>query len=134
MTRRAALALFLAAGCASPEARPPAPDDLRVGHLGHDLGTYLAIGGVRSMAGKSGPSLLLVDTVNGERRDPPIPIWVSDVLLVEGARVELHGYESGRYIGIPDEVSRITGEVAQAAWQFQHFFVATSIESGAARR
>ena len=106
------------------------PDDLRSGRLGHPLGTYLTIGGVREMAGKSGDGTMRVDTVDGQRFDPPVQIWIDNVKLDESVRVELVGYESGRYIGIPDDVSRATGEVSQAAWQFQRYFIATSIGSG----
>ena len=130
------LALTTASGCARgtrtlpPHSSAHARDDLRVGALGHDIGTYLTIGGVRSMQGKSGPGTLLVDTVDSQRLDPPTSIWVENVILDEHGRVELKGYESGRYIGIPDEVSSATGQVAQAAWQFQRYFIATSIETG----
>jgi len=138
MKRRivSSIALLIAAGCASPETRAPAAparEDLHAGRLGHELGTYLSIGGFRDTSGKSGPSLLRVDTVNGQRLDPPVSLWVEDVLLKAGERVELQGYESGRFIGIPEDVTRATGEIAQAEWQFQRYFIATAIVSGGVR-
>jgi hypothetical protein len=78
---------------------------------------------------------MLVDTVDGARLEPPVQIWVEDVVLSAGERVELAGYESGRFIGMPDDVARRTGlPLTQAEWQFQNYFIATSIQSGGARR
>jgi hypothetical protein len=74
-----------------------------------------------------------VDTVDGAKLDPPVSIWIEGVVLAERERVELKGYESGRFIGVPDEVARATGQATQAVWQFQRYFIATSIESGSER-
>ena len=123
-------------GCSNerrPRPDPPAQEDLHQGHLGHPLGTYLTIRGVRDTSGKSGASTLRVDKVNGVALDPPVSMWIDGVVLSEDERVELKGYESGRFIGVTDEVARATGQVTQAAWQFQRYFVATSIESGGVR-
>jgi len=112
----------------------PAREDLLLGRLGHWLGTYLTIGGVLDTHGKSGSGLMLVDTVNGAPIEP-VDLWIEGIVLPPGERVVLAGYESGRFIGMPHGVAEATGRpLTQAVFQFQRYFIATSIESGAARR
>lgn len=101
------------------------------GRLGHPLGTYLTIEGMRSEHGKTGVRTLAVETVNGKSLPEPVGIWIENVAeLPEGTRVVLKGYESGRMIGIPPEVMakepRVNG--SQASWQFQTYFLVTSVE------
>ena len=132
-----ATCLSLLAACSSGGgARQvvPGTEDLRMGRLGHWLGTYLAIGGVRETLGIVGPGQMLVDTVDGARLDPPVWIWIEGVSLTAGERVELKGYESGRFTGMPEGVASATGlPRTQAGWQFHNYFIVTSIESGARR-
>lgn len=103
------------------------------GRLGHPLGTYLTIEGVRAETGKVGTNTLLVDTVNGETLDRPIGISVDNVKsLPEGERCVIKGYETGKMIGVPPAVIEAAREAgrnvppAQAEWQFYRFFVMIS--------
>jgi hypothetical protein len=103
------------------------------GRLGHPLGTYLRIEGVRAEAGKVGTQTLLVDTVNGAKLDPPIGIWIDNVSsLPKGERCIIKGYESGKMIGTPPAVIQAAKEAGrdialpQAAWQFYRFFIMIS--------
>jgi hypothetical protein len=127
----ASAVLLVGAGCASAP-KSPEPDVYRDGRLGHPLGAYLSVEGVPETRGKVGTSTLLVDTVDGRRIEPPVSVWVDNVTFAQGSRAVLKGYESGRYIGMPIEVTRATGMAPQAGWQFQRYFIATSIESGGA--
>ncbi|MHC4406997.1 MAG: hypothetical protein ACYTG0_45875 [Planctomycetota bacterium] len=99
------------------------------GRLGHPLGTYLKIEGVRAEAGKVGTQTLLVDTVNGNKLDQPIGIWIENVpALPKGERCIIRGYESGKMIGIPYEVAKAENlPIPQAAWQFYRYFIMTSV-------
>jgi hypothetical protein len=99
--------------------------------LGHPLGTYLTIEGVRLERGKAGTRLLLVDTVNGERLPEPPGIWIDNVThpgLPSGVRCVLRGCESGKMIGTPHEVLEAEGLASpQPMWQFYRYFVATLV-------
>ena len=121
-------------GCA--ERRAPAPetrselrgDQAPLGGLGYVIGTYLTIEGVRAEGFKTGARTLSVDTVNGRKLDFPIGIWVDNVeSLPESTRCVLKGYESARWIGTPPEVIEATGQISQAVWQLQRYFIATSV-------
>ncbi len=120
---------LLVAGCATtPESSSVrgAPQGL----LGHRIGTYLHLEGMRSDQGKSGHSTLLVDHVNGERLDPPTSIWLDNLELPEGERCRVSGFETGRWIGIPPDVARMEAmNPRQAGWQFAISFVVTSIQA-----
>ncbi len=122
---KTALALFLLLFFPATAGAQGVP----MGNLGHPLGTYLTIEGVRVEDGNFliAPSLL-VDTVNGRKLDAPVRIAVEDVsVLPAGERFVLRGYESGKMIGIPPEVVEKEHLLQpQAFWQFYHFFVATS--------
>ena len=100
------------------------------GKLGFKLGTYLAIEGVRQTNGvKTGTHTIVVDTVNGKKCDQPVSIEVANIsTLPEGVRCKINGYETGRMIGVPDEVAEKEKiPVPQMTWQFYRSFVATSI-------
>jgi hypothetical protein len=101
------------------------------GSLGHRLGKYLTIEGVRAEAdqGKVGVNTLLVDTVNGKKLDTPVGVWVENVHpLPKATRCILRGYESGRMIGVPGEVAEKEHiEPMQARWQFYRYFIVTSV-------
>lgn len=100
-----------------------------VGTLGYRIGSYLTIEGVRAEKGKVGVHTLLVDTISGYKLDKPVGIWIQNLELPSGERCVLKGYETGAWIGTPDEVLRATGALApQATWQFHFYFVATSVE------
>lgn len=104
-------------------------DDIPNGRLGHPLGTYLTIEGVRAERPKSGVNTLLVDTVNGKKLDTPIGIWVDNVdSLPKNTRCILRGYESGKMIGVPREVTeKEHTSQPQAVWQFFRYFIVTSV-------
>ena len=99
-----------------------------VGRLGYRIGTYLTIEGVREEEGKVGISTLLVDSIKGSKLGKPVAIWLEGVDLPAGERCVLKGFETGRWIGTPEEVIRATGKAPQAAWQFQFYFCTTSID------
>jgi hypothetical protein len=124
-----AVVLWLAGCGADAVSAPREHDERRWGRLGHPLGTYLTVEGLRQTEGMVGSSTLLVEVVNGTRLDQPVEVWVDDVVLPTGQPTLMRGYESGRYIGTPPGVTRATGLQSQAAWQFQRYFVATSMES-----
>jgi hypothetical protein len=109
-----------------------AADRAPMGRLGHVIGTYLTIEGVRAERGKVGVKTLLVDTVNGQKLAQPIGVWVDNVeSLPESTRCVFKGYESARWIGIPPEVAEATGQLSQAAWQLYRYFVVTAVVSPA---
>ena len=110
-----------------------AEDLIPQGRLGHPLGTYLAVEGIRAKSGKVGTQTLLVDKVNGKLLGSPVPVWIDNVSsLPLKERCILKGYENGRMIGTPPgaiEAAKEAGRdttVQQAAWQFRRFFVMTS--------
>lgn len=122
-------ALLIAGGCATSPDRPEG-HGAPVGRLDHRLGTFLRIEGVRADSGKVGSSTLSVDTINGVPCKPPREIWLDNLSLPAGTRCQLSGYESGRWIGVPREVSEADGvPQQQALWQFQTYFIVTSIQS-----
>src|ERR1035437_8950098 len=108
--------------------------EVPAGKLGHPLGTYLRIEGVRADGFKTGGHPLLGHTINGKKREKPIAVWVENVesLLTEG-RCILRGYETGRMIGTPPaeiDAAREAGKemsVPQAAWQFRRYFIVKSV-------
>lgn len=103
-------------------------DDMPMGSLGYKLGTYLTIEGIRAEKGKVGIRTLLVDTVNGGKTDMPVYLWMDNVeSLPEGERVVVRGYESGKMIGIPDEVlEKEHLAQPQVRWEFYRYFIITS--------
>lgn len=101
-----------------------------MGLLGRPLGSFLRVGGIRAEQGKVGSRTLVIDRVNQSETSPPVQIWVENLDLPEGERCELSGYETGRWIGLPPGVERAEGlPPHQAAWQFQRYFVVTSVQA-----
>lgn len=113
-----------------PSSRPRWPGGL----LGDTLGEYLTIEGVPSDGrGKVESNTLLVDRLNGEKLDRPIPTRVRNVRLPAEGRCVLKGYELGEMIGRPpaeyaaakeqgkdpDELARFD----QTAWRWRPYFV-----------
>jgi len=109
--------------------------EIPAGRLGHPLGTYLTVEGVRAEKGmKVGVNTLLVDTLNGKKLDIPIGIWVENVdSLPKDTRCILRGYETGSMVGLPPAVREAAKEEGkeiggpQVTWQFRRYFVATSV-------
>lgn len=118
---------FVVSGIIKPESLY-VDDDIPLGSLGYKLGTYLTIEGIRAEKGKVGTRTLLVDTVYGRKTDMPVSLWVDNVeFLPKGERIIVRGYESGKMIGIPDEViEREHLAQPQARWEFHRSFVITS--------
>jgi hypothetical protein len=136
--RRRAVTAFaaLVAGCASADRSPaqgasePSGPTCTPGRLGHSLGTYLTIEGIRRTDRKKGSDRsLLVDRINGQDVSPRISIRIENVrALPEGVRCILNGYESGRMIGLPRQVVGAENlPVPQAQWQFYRYFIVTSV-------
>ena len=102
-----------------------------MGKLGHPIGTYMKIEGIRAERGKVGVNTLLVDNINGEKPDQPVGVWIQNInALPKGKRCVLAGYESGKWIGTPPDVIKRFGNVAtsQAPWHFYRYFVVISAE------
>jgi hypothetical protein len=99
-----------------------------IGQLGCRIGTYVTIEGTRSERGKAGLHTLQVDRVGTNRLTQPVQIWIENVELPAGGRCLVKGYETGRWVGIPLEVEKVTGYESQAFFQFHFYFLATWIE------
>jgi hypothetical protein len=106
-------------------------NEVPIGILGYRLGAYLTIEGIRAEKGKVGTNTLLVDKVNGKKLDMPVSLWVDNLEypgLPKGERCILRGYESGKMIGLPDEVAKKEHlPRPQFAWGFFRYFVVTSV-------
>ena len=106
-------------------------EDIPMGKLGYQMGTYLTIEGIRMEKGKVGTRTLLVDTVNGKGLLSPIPIWIDNVKnpgLPKDTWCVFQGYESGKMIGLPFDVAEKEAlPVPQAVWQLFRYFVVTSV-------
>jgi hypothetical protein len=101
--------------------------------LGFPVGTYLTVEGIRpeTMRIKEASlNTIEVDTVNGRKLEKPVQIAIRNLwshTLPQGERVVLRGYESGRMVGIPDEVLKIENVPGpQPSWSFDRYFVLTS--------
>ena len=87
------------------------------------LGEYLTVEGVRAEGAFTGEHTLRIDTVNGQKLNEPIAIWVNNLLLPPKQRCVLKGYETGQMIGTsPAEVEAAIEQkkpagVSQACWQ-----------------
>ena len=119
------LVLMLCTGLAQAQ-------DIPDGGLGHPLGTYLTIEGVRAEQLMWGFPMR-VDTVNGKKLEKQIEVWVSNVDLPKDARCILRGYETGSMIGTPPAVIEAAKEdgkdvtLPQVGWQFQRVFIVLSV-------
>lgn len=127
--RSAVLSFVLTCVIASASAQ-----EVPAGRLGHPLGTYLKIEGVRIEGPKTGGRTLLVDTVNGRKLAPPTDVAVENVeSLPASTRCILRGYETGGMVGLPPAVEKAAKEegksvnLPQAGWQFRRWFVVTSV-------
>jgi hypothetical protein len=112
----------------------PAHDEIPKGRLGHPLGTYLTIEGVRFGVDKIGKAkidahTLLVDTIDGKKLDRPITISIeTSASLPMRERCVFRGYESGRMVGVPDGVARAENlPLPAAVWHFHRYFIITSV-------
>jgi len=110
--------------------------DIPDGGLGHPLGTYLTIEGVRAPQQYMTDTVntLLVDTVNGKKLDTPGRIWVENAdSLPKDTRCILRGYETGSMIGTPPAVIEAAKEEGkdftpeQFGWRFQRGFIVLSV-------
>ncbi|MFC1611433.1 hypothetical protein ACFL6C_10770 [Myxococcota bacterium] len=124
-----------ASPCKRPVAEPSMADaNMPQGRLGYPLGSYLVIEGVIGGARSKAVPDILVDTVNGKRLPEPLGVGTQGLTndvrsRLGGKRATLRGYESGRWIGVPDAVAEAEGMVpSQAQWQFYKYFVITRID------
>jgi len=110
--------------------------DIPDGGLGHPLGTYLTIEGVRAPQQYMTDTVntLLVDTVNGKKLDTPVRICVENVeSLPKDTHCILRGYETGSMIGTPPAVIEAAKEdgkdvsLPQVGWQFHRVFIVLSV-------
>ena len=110
--------------------------DIPDGGLGHPLGTYLTIEGVRAPQQYMSDTVntLLVDTVNGKKLDTPVRICVENVeSLPKDTHCILRGYETGSMIGTPPAVIEAAKEdgkdvsLPQVGWQFHRVFIVLSV-------
>jgi hypothetical protein len=121
------LLLSLSAGCAGPAGNPvdvpvhnPGPGYRLVGRLGVPMGQMVTIQGVvveSGATGYGGSTRLWVRRIDGRATQAAllIPIhpfgldeWGSEFLpfLEPGASYELDGYETGGFVGVPNDVGR----------------------------
>lgn len=101
-----------------------------IGVLGLHLGTFAIIEGQRATGqGVRGTRYLHVTGINGKNLETPVIIWIENAgSLPANTNILLRGYESGRFVGQPRDVaSRENWTPAPAPFQFQHYFVVSSI-------
>lgn len=128
----AAWLVFGLASCAGTREVQPAQEGMPMGRLGAPLGTFLKIEGIRETSGKVGDRTLRVDRVDG--KDLATPQWIDleDLTLPKGERCVVRGFESGKWIGVPQDIERREQlPPRQAPWQFYKYFVVTSVKSPA---
>ena len=113
------------------------------GILSDQLGVYRTIEGIRSDGGKVEIGTLLVDTVDGQKLDKPIPLLIRGAVVVDHNlqpavlrlpakhRCILKGFESGEMIGVPPAVSAAAEEqgwkevpMSPVQWEWRPYFVA----------
>jgi len=102
--------------------------DIPDGRLGHPLGTYLTIEGVRAPQQYMSDTVntLLVDTVNGKKLE-------NVESLPKDTHCILRGYETGSMIGTPPAVIEAAKEdgkdvsLPQVGWQFHRVFIVLSV-------
>jgi hypothetical protein len=129
-----ASSLFYAGDTPICRASPPVlrNGEVPFGSLGHPLGSYLTIEGVRVEKGKVGIRTLLVDTVNGKKLEKPVVIWIDNADLPPTFHCAIKGYEMVGMIGTPPAVMQAESDAGrevklpQAVWQAHLYFVALS--------
>lgn len=127
--------LVLAVVCVCPAGAPPFPPGDRnveppIGRLGYRIGTLLTIEGTRAEKGKVGTQTLAVDTVNGFKLAKAVSVWIENVELPGEHRCVFKGYETGGWVGTPDEVVKDTEKpTEQVPFHFKFSFVVTSVLS-----
>ncbi len=113
------------------------------GKLSDQIGVYRTIEGIRATGGKVETGTLLVDTVDGEKLEKPIPLLVRGAVvanhnlqevslrLTAGQRFVFRGFETGEMVGVPPAVTIAAQEqgwteVPQSAagWHWRPYFVA----------
>lgn len=116
------------------------------GKLSDQIGVYRTIEGTRSTGGKVETGTLLVDTVDGEKLDKPIPLLVRGAVVVNqnlqeavlrlpaDQRFVFKGFETGEMIGVPPAVTVAAREqgwtevpVSAAGWNWRPYFVALAV-------
>ena len=113
------------------------------GYLSDSTGKYLTIEGVKVEGGKVESNTLLVDTVDGERLDVPIPLAIhvkyiqehnlktASFNLPSKQRCVFKGYESGTMVGVAPAIYAAAKEegwkkvpMSPVGWHWRPHFVA----------
>jgi RNA polymerase sigma factor (sigma-70 family) len=112
-------------------ARVPTDPIPPIGLLGKQLGKLSTIEGVRAEGPKVDTSILLVDTVDGNKLGSPIRLRIDNVELPARGRCVLKGYESGKWewLGTPPWVRVAEPRQAVSQFRFSRYFVVTSVEA-----
>lgn len=101
-----------------------------IGVLGLHFGTFAIVEGHRAIGrGIRGTQHLRVTKINGKSLETPVNIWIENAgSLPADTQIILRGYESGRFVGQPTDVAaRENWTTAPAMFQFQHYFIISSI-------
>jgi hypothetical protein len=108
-------------------------DGIPIGTLGHRLGDYLTIEGVRENEMKVSDKTIWVDTVNGKKLRERVLIEVENVSFDATSRNVLKGYESFRMAGPPPAWIAFEKEQGRnpmlppTVWRVNPFFVALDV-------
>ncbi len=97
-----------------------------VGLLGYRLGKLITIEGYRATGPRRVTHTLMVDTIEGQRLEEPLAIPVEhEQGLPINTRISVRGYETGKWVGTPDEVVNSYPErgIAQVGLHFSHSFI-----------
>lgn len=126
------LALFAAGDQPLEDPFPDKRQDIGkpIGVLGLHFGTFAIVEGQRAIGrGIRGTQHLRITKINGKSLETPVNLWIENVgSLPADTQIVLRGYESGRFVGQPHDVaSRENWTPAPALFQFQHYFIVSSI-------
>ena len=98
----------------------------KIGVLGYELKIPLTIEGIKQIRNpkkKIHARMILIDTVNSEKLEKPIPLHIKNVntdILEAGTRCVFEGYQSGEWVGC---------DGCTAPRHFMHYFIVTFIVS-----
>lgn len=99
------------------------------GKLGHSLGAFLVISGMKEEKGKVASSNIRVTQVNGIELKESVVMPIGNMRKVpSNTRITVRGYETGKMIGLPGGVGAAEGLMGGSAYyQFYHYFIITSV-------
>lgn len=107
----------------------PEGAEIPEGKLGYPLGKYLKVQGMRAEKGEVGVNTLIIDTVDGKKLKEPVRLWIENVeALPKDTRCIFRGYESGKMIGVPEELAKAENRpLPQSHWHFKRYFIVTTV-------